>query len=168
MNDSELEYGEPPRNGRSPYISHNYNKTESSISSDGSYMNTVYNAPGYAGPKATFRRYKTLNRPHLAQPQTPLVHKPTDKSKWSPWRVFSRVVTFWAPDAILIQCGNSMATEISRQAWREKMALLFIAALLWAFIAFYTLVMRNLLCPESASRLPATVIAFDDPYSGKP
>ena len=111
---------------------------------------------------ASVRRYKTLNRPHLAQPQHPLVHPPQVTSKFDPWRVFSKVITFWAPDFVLRRCGRSMSTVMSRQAWREKIALCSIALLLWGFVAFYTLFMRGIMCPTSAQQTTG-ILAFDSP-----
>jgi len=107
------------------------------------------------------RRYKTLNRPHLAQPQSPLVHPPRKVSKLDPWVIYSHIVTFWAPDFILKGCGGRMKSAVVRQAWREKIALLSIAAVLWGFVAFYTLFMRPIMCPPSDANQGSNQIAFD-------
>jgi len=108
------------------------------------------------------RRYKTLNRPHLAHPPTPLVHPPRKVSKFDPWHIYSHVITFWAPDFILKRCGGRMKSAVVRQAWREKIALFSVALVLWGFVAFYTLVMRQIMCPESTVAAGSNVIYFDN------
>jgi hypothetical protein len=109
------------------------------------------------------RRYKTLNRPHLAHPPTPLVHPPRKVSKFDPWHIYSHIITFWAPDFLLKRCGSRMKSAVVRQAWREKIALFAIALVLWGFVAFYTLVMRQIMCPESTLAQGSNLIAFDAP-----
>jgi chitin synthase len=107
------------------------------------------------------RRYKTLNRPHLAHPPAPLVHPPRKVSKFDPWHIYSHIITFWAPDFILKRCGRGMRSAVVRQAWREKIGLFAIALVLWGFVAFYTLVMRQVMCPESTVAQGSNIIAFD-------
>ena len=108
------------------------------------------------------RRYKTLNRPHLAQPPAPLVHPPRKVSKFEPWNIYAHVITFWAPDFVLRRCGRGMKSAVVRQAWREKIALFTIALVLWGFVAFYTLVMRQIMCPESQLAQASNIIDFDN------
>jgi hypothetical protein len=55
-----------------------------------------------------------------------------------------------------------MKSAVVRQAWREKIALLSIAFTLWGFVAFYTLLMRQIMCPESALNEGENVIYFDN------
>ena len=54
-----------------------------------------------------------------------------------------------------------MKSAVVRQAWREKIALLSIAAVLWGFVAFYTLFMRPIMCPPSDANQGSNQIAFD-------
>lgn len=56
-----------------------------------------------------------------------------------------------------------MKSAVVRQAWREKIALFAIALVLWGFVAFYTLVMRQIMCPESTVAQGSNIIAFDAP-----
>ena len=55
-----------------------------------------------------------------------------------------------------------MKSAVVRQAWREKIALMTIAIILWGFVAFYTLVMRQIMCPESQVAQASNIIDFDD------
>jgi len=55
-----------------------------------------------------------------------------------------------------------MKSAVVRQAWREKIALMFIAIILWGFVAFYTLVMRQIMCPESQVNQASSLIDFDN------
>jgi chitin synthase len=108
------------------------------------------------------RRYKTLNRPHLAHPPSPLVHPPRKLSKFDPWRIYSHIITFWAPDFLLRRCGRRMKSAVVRQAWREKIALFAIAIVLWGFVAFYTLFMRQIMCPASTLAAASNQLYFND------
>jgi hypothetical protein len=58
-----------------------------------------------------------------------------------------------------------MKSAIVRQAWREKIALLSIAVILWGFVTFYTLFMRQIMCPESTLEAGSNVLSFDDSAS---
>jgi len=55
-----------------------------------------------------------------------------------------------------------MKSAVVRQAWREKIALFSVALVLWGFVAFYTLVMRQIMCPESTVAAGSNVIYFDN------
>lgn len=112
---------------------------------------------------ATIRRAKTLTRPERSVAPVPLINPPTlSTSTSSPtpsassyngstsWRIFSRVVTFWAPDVLLSSVGGMKDPNV-RQAWREKIALCFIIAVLCAVVGFATVGFQKVLCPENAN-----------------
>ncbi len=114
---------------------------------------------------ATIRRAKTLTRPERSVAPVPLINPPalpTSTSASSPtsgpssyngstsWRIFSRVVTFWAPDIFLSSLGGMKDPNV-RQAWREKIALCFIICILCAGVGFATVGFQKVLCPENAS-----------------
>ncbi|KAI5118061.1 hypothetical protein M0805_006324 [Coniferiporia weirii] len=117
-------------------------------------------APATSG---TIRRTKTLTRPErgvapapLIKPAIPLLPSSSgtisaaDSSGWDVWTVFSRVVTFWAPSALLSSVGG-LKDKLVRQAWREKFALCFIALLLGGVVGFTTVGMQRVLCPNDTS-----------------
>src|SRR5438128_7091679 len=85
---------------------------------------------------ATLGRGKTLSRPERYQPATPLLTGAKKSSSWDPWVLFSRIVTFWAPGALLSSFG--LPDKGSKQAWREKIALCFIALIMGGIVAFLT------------------------------
>ncbi|KAE8227976.1 hypothetical protein CF326_g7108 [Tilletia indica] len=100
-------------------------------------------------------RSKTLTRPERSQPTAPLINPHGSRTdiagtQVSWWTIFARVVTFWAPAPILKACGG-LKDPMSRQAWREKVALVFIAILLGGFVAFVTVGLSAALCPSSAA-----------------
>ena len=113
----------------------------------------------------TVRRAKTLTRPERSVAPVPLItpqNAPITgsaaaaaaaandaSSSLDPWRIFSRVVTFWAPGALLSSVGGMKDKQV-QQAWREKMALCFIIAIMCAAIGFLTVGLQKVLCPESA------------------
>ncbi|CAL1707963.1 unnamed protein product [Somion occarium] len=112
----------------------------------------------------TVRRAKTLTRPERSVAPIPLInpqaaHLPVGSSVTVPedtsfdvWRIFSRIVTFWAP-AILLESVGGLKDKQMRQAWREKMALCFIIAVLCGAVGFLTVGFQKVLCPLSAQSL---------------
>src|SRR5205823_6332559 len=88
------------------------------------------------GRTNTLRRNKTLTRPERYQPASPLLtgkeRKPLD-----PWLLFARAITIWAPGALISKCFG-LHDKPSQQAWREKFALCFIAAIMGGIVAFLT------------------------------
>ena len=72
--------------------------------------------------------------------------KVDEQKKWSLWRCFARIVTFWAPNIVLKWCG--MRDSNVQQAFREKVALCFIILLLCGIVAFLTLGLNMVLCPK--------------------
>ncbi|KAI0331038.1 hypothetical protein GY45DRAFT_1249786 [Cubamyces sp. BRFM 1775] len=108
----------------------------------------------------TVRRAKTLTRPErsvapvpLITPQAaPLPGKPSAPVSGGPpldaWRIFSRVVSFWAPDFLLESIGG-LQDKQKRQAWREKIALCFIIIVLCGIVGFLTVGFQKVLCPDT-------------------
>ncbi|TFK44588.1 chitin synthase 1 [Crucibulum laeve] len=114
---------------------------------------------------ATIRRAKTLTRPERGVAPVPLINppaalhpSPSSPSAPSPddyngstaWRIFSRVVSFWAPDFLLSSLGGLKDAAV-RQAWREKIALCFLIALLCSAVGFATVGFQKVLCPEDGA-----------------
>ena len=115
---------------------------------------------------ATIRRAKTLTRPERSVAQVPLINPPSslhtsipgsapipiqDQYNGStPWRYFSLLVTFWAPNVLLSSIGG-LKDKATRQAWREKMALCFLILLLCAGVGFATVGFQKVLCPATNS-----------------
>jgi chitin synthase len=109
---------------------------------------------------ATVRRAKTLTRPERSVAPPPLIapagavsavnHLAADDSDngWDVWTIFSKVVTFWAPAFLLRSIGGLHDKQVI-QAWREKMALVFIIAILCGGIGFATVGLQKVLCPET-------------------
>ncbi|KAI0082019.1 hypothetical protein K474DRAFT_1586846 [Panus rudis PR-1116 ss-1] len=111
----------------------------------------------------TVRRAKTLTRPERSVAPVPLInphaaHLPpgssavTEESSFDAWRIFSRIVTFWAPDVLLESLGGLRDKQM-RQAWREKIALCFIICVLCAGVGFLTVGFQKVLCPQTAQSL---------------
>lgn len=109
---------------------------------------------------ATVRRAKTLTRPERSVAPVPLItpqHGPVPGQEisrpadleWDAWRIFSRIVTFWAPPFLLSSLGGLKDRQM-QQAWREKIALCFIIACMCVVVGFITVGFQKVLCPESA------------------
>lgn len=107
---------------------------------------------------ATIRRAKTLTRPERNVAPVPLINPksahlpagaapPSEDESLDAWRIFSRVVTFWAPSSLLRSVGG-LDDKHKIQAWREKMALCFIIACLCGVVGFITVGAQKVLCPE--------------------
>src|SRR5438067_12736878 len=87
-------------------------------------------------PLSVLRRGRTLNRPERYQPAAPLLTGARDaKDSCDVWVVFSKIITIWAPSSLLSSIGG-LADKQSQQAWREKMALCFIAVIMGGAVAF--------------------------------
>ncbi|KAF9047291.1 chitin synthase-domain-containing protein [Panaeolus papilionaceus] len=108
---------------------------------------------------ATIRRAKTLTKPERSVAPVPLINpphllpnapgsKPTEEeyNGSQAWRIFSRIITVWAPDVLLSSLGGMKEAAV-RQAWREKIALCFIIAILCAAVGFATVGFQKVLCP---------------------
>lgn len=112
---------------------------------------------------ATIRRAKTLTKPERGVAAAPLINPPTLLTSASAngqpndhyngstaWRIFSRIVSLWAPDFLLSSIGG-LKDKAVRQAWREKIALCFIITLLCCAIGFVTVGFQKVLCPQIAT-----------------
>ncbi|KAF5326191.1 hypothetical protein D9611_000171 [Ephemerocybe angulata] len=112
---------------------------------------------------ATVRRAKTLTKPERSVAPVPLINPQNSHSVpvgsnapakdeyngSTTWKVFSRIVSFWAPDFVLSSIGGLKDAAV-RQAWREKIALCFIITLLCGAVGFATVGFQKVLCPENA------------------
>jgi len=107
---------------------------------------------------ATIRRAKTLTRPERNVAPIPLINPqsahlpagtaaPAEDETLDAWRIFSRLVTFWAPSSLLRSLGG-LDDRHKVQAWREKMALCFIIACLCGVVGFITVGAQKVLCPQ--------------------
>ena len=115
---------------------------------------TTRNTPG------TLKRGKTLTRPERHVVPAPLIAPPvigttgpvnegtmvqSHSRGWNWWVIWSCATTWWAPPAILKLFG--IREKQSRQAWREKITLCWIALLLGAIVGFATMGLQRALCP---------------------
>ncbi|KAK7035288.1 Chitin synthase, class 1 [Paramarasmius palmivorus] len=110
----------------------------------------------------TIRRAKTLTRPERSVAPVPLInpHSAPQAVSTGPseseyngsnaWRIFSRIVTFWAPGFLLSSVGG-LKDKATQQAWREKIALCFIIILLCGAVGFATVGTQKVLCPQTAA-----------------
>ena len=108
---------------------------------------------------ATIRRAKTLTKPERGVATVPLINPPTllasaspngqpsNRSGFSSWRIFCRIVSFWAPDFLLSSIGGFKDKAV-RQAWREKIALCLIISVLCCVVGFVTVGFQKVLCPQ--------------------
>jgi len=111
----------------------------------------------------TLKRSKTLTRPERHIAPAPLIAPPPTHfsdgegsgspgnqgccgGDWNWWVIWSYATTWWAPPALLKMCG--IKEKQSRQAWREKITLCWIAILLGAVVGFATMGLQRALCPE--------------------
>lgn len=109
-------------------------------------------------------RAKTLTRPERGQPQVPLLNpdaqgvgRGMSKTGRGVWRIFSKAITCCCPGFCLSGCGG-LKDKSSQQAWREKVALVYIALLLGAFVGFITMGLNKVFCPASAANLPNELV----------
>nr|CAG8518034.1 14835_t:CDS:2 [Entrophospora candida] len=118
---------------------------------------------GFPDRDLSLRRGKTLSKPERGQPATPMLPG-KDKKAFDFWVFFSRIVTFWAPSALLSSMGGLHDSQ-SRQAWREKITLCFIAVIMGGLVAFLTVGLSQVLCPPEQASNPESFIRFGDSSS---
>lgn len=75
----------------------------------------------------------------------------SDGPKETPWRVFSRIITFYAPFFVLKRFLKTDNKQV-HQAWREKMALFSIIVLLWAISGLVTFGFDYIACGIDQSK----------------
>ncbi|RUS12543.1 hypothetical protein BC938DRAFT_478781 [Jimgerdemannia flammicorona] len=133
------------------------------------YSDAVGGGPGNRGSSVQrgpsighgLRRGKTLSRPERYQQPAPLLTGEQDNSAdWESWPVFAKLVTWWAPPPLLRYFGKT--DKGMQQAWREKMALCFLIALLGCIVAFLTVGLSITLCPPSASNSQDQYMRYND------
>ncbi|KAM0724264.1 hypothetical protein Q7P37_000146 [Cladosporium fusiforme] len=64
------------------------------------------------------------------------------------WVAFAWALTFWIPSFVLKYVGRMKRPDV-RLAWREKVALVFLIALMNGIVIFYIVFFGKLLCPNS-------------------
>ena len=119
----------------------------------------------------TLRRGKTLTRPERGVAPVPLINPPailppsasgtlpshahsaSTEDPLSLWNIFSHIVTFWAPPFLLSSMAG-LRDRPTRQAWREKIALCFIALILGGLVGFATVGLNKALCPTNLGTSP--------------
>ncbi|KAH7108196.1 chitin synthase-domain-containing protein [Auriculariales sp. MPI-PUGE-AT-0066] len=126
---------------------------------------------------SVLRRAKTLTRPERGVAQAPLINPPAptlpsapgltsaprpaadaaQSSGWNSWSIFAHAVTFWAPPFLLNLGG--LHDKPTRQAWREKVALCFVAIICAAVVGFGTVGLDRALC---SGPLAISTIEFID------
>jgi len=117
--------------------------------------------------RATVRRAKTLTRPERSVAPVPLITPqpigvgtadPVISGGFDPWKIFSRVVTFWAPGVLLSSIGG-LHDKQKQQAWREKITLCFIIICLCGTVGFITVGLQNVFCPQNTEGTAARFIS---------
>lgn len=67
------------------------------------------------------------------------------------WDIYCAIITFWCPNCVLKCFGKRSQAEV--RAWREKMGLLSIIAMIMAFVGFLTFGFTKTVCGTPAERL---------------
>lgn len=117
--------------------------------------------------QATVRRAKTLTRPERSVAPVPLITPqpagvgaadPVGSGGFDPWKIFSRIITFWAPGVLLSSLGG-LHDKQKQQAWREKITLCFIIMSLCGTVGFITVGLQNVFCPQNSEGTAARFIS---------
>jgi chitin synthase len=123
--------------------------------------------PTQLASQATVRRAKTLTRPERSVAPVPLITPqpagvgavdPVTSGGFDPWKIFSRILTFWAPGILLSSLGG-LNDKQKQQAWREKITLCFIIICLCGTVGFITVGLQNVFCPHSTDGTAARFIS---------
>ena len=111
----------------------------------------------------SLKRGKTLTRPERHVVPAPLIAPPVISSSFDTslpssqgtsrsldwWVLSSYATTFWAPPGLLKLVG--IKEKQSRQAWREKITLCWIAVILGGIVGFATMGLQRALCPDGGN-----------------
>ncbi|KAJ1728435.1 hypothetical protein LPJ61_004033 [Coemansia biformis] len=108
---------------------------------------------------ATLRRGRTLVRGDRRQEVAPMIAK--EKRKLTPWVIYSRIVTFWAPGVLLAKLGK-MPEAGMQQAWREKIALVSLIVLVCAAVVYLTIFLSITFCPQSVAKSQGNTFSYGD------
>ncbi len=98
--------------------------------------------PALTGPPTSFSNSGVL----LADPAAS--HRFFGKYDW--WQLTSLITTWWAPPGLLSSIGG-IRDQPSRQAWREKITLCWIIAVMGGVVGFATMGLNEVFCPDNAS-----------------
>ncbi|KAK9762980.1 hypothetical protein K7432_010757 [Basidiobolus ranarum] len=119
---------------------------------------------GNAQRGATLRRGRTLTRPDRNQAPAPMLSGKDSRKPFDAWVLFSRIITFWAPSFLISKCG--LPDKAVRQAWREKVALCILVGFICAIVAFLTLGLPYVFCPQSSLVDSKNFISIGDGVPG--
>ena len=117
----------------------------------------------------SLKRGKTLTRPERHVTPAPLIAPPAahylddaipTARGWDWWMIWSYATTFWAPPAVLQLFG--IKEKQSRQAWREKITLCWIAVVLGGIVGFATMGLQRALCPGGETAVAYEMLGKDD------
>ncbi|KAK6096214.1 hypothetical protein MT418_004071 [Batrachochytrium dendrobatidis] len=120
--------------------------------------------PNNGGPtrSRTLRRKGTQSNAHaagtLSHQNNNMLAKPLDNSKPTLWVILSWALTCCFPSMLLNFVGIN--TKNQRQAWREKVTLCWIAALLSMFVVVFLIFFNALLCPNDILDNTVDINAF--------
>ncbi|KAI9206736.1 chitin synthase [Polychytrium aggregatum] len=104
-------------------------------------------------PPPPARRGATTNRVALPPPgMAPVDNVPRVHPSQRAWSIFANFITCCCLPSFLALCGKR--DPLVQQAWREKVALVFIVMLASAFIGFLTFGLQSAMCPENAEATP--------------
>ncbi|KAJ2814804.1 hypothetical protein IWW50_007022, partial [Coemansia erecta] len=112
---------------------------------------------------ATLRRGRTLVRSERQQAPEPMIKK--EKRKLTPWVIYSRIISFWAPGILLTKLGK-MPDAGMQQAWREKVALVSLIILVCGIVVYITIFLATTFCPQSVAKTQYNVYKYEDPAAG--
>jgi len=123
--------------------------------------------PTQMASQATVRRAKTLTRPERSVAPVPLITPqpvgvgtadPVASGGFNLWKIFSRIVTVWAPGVLLSSIGG-LHDKQKQQAWREKISLCFIIMCLCGTVGFITVGLQNVFCPQNTDGTAARFVS---------
>jgi len=106
-------------------------------------LRTIDRPPPAARAGATSGR--TLGRPNL------MAVEDDDDEPTGCWTLTSKILTFWAIPPVRACFGVGKNKDII-QAWREKISLCIIIFACWLLMAFFTIGIQPILCPDSSQK----------------
>lgn len=155
----------PSTTGHDPYIEADEEDTESSTSTDFRIRTEPYGhrlqhslpekqevvvETKHRGQK--LRRTISKKEARIIETEKKQLYHPNYDKPPSLWQSYCRIITVWAPNAILRCFGK--VSKPQQRAWREKMGLLSIILMIMTFVGYLTFGFTQTVCAEGGgSRL---------------
>ncbi|KAI8324258.1 hypothetical protein GQ54DRAFT_296260 [Martensiomyces pterosporus] len=87
------------------------------------------------------------------------------KRALTPWVVYSKIITFWAPGFVLAKVAG-LTEPGMQQAWREKIALVSLIVLVCGAVVYLTIFLSMTFCPQDVAKHQSNILQVGSKTEG--